>query len=109
MSFRIARPSSRILSSTHRLTALNAQLQTKSPLFYRAMDSQSLPNTMEGVVINKNGGTEVLEFKTDLPVPQPKENQVLIKNEYVGVNYIDTYVISKPISTLSYNDETDRC
>jgi NADPH:quinone reductase-like Zn-dependent oxidoreductase len=64
---------------------------------------------MEGVVINKNGGTEVLEFKTDLPVPQPKENQVLIKNEYVGVNYIDTYVISKPISTLSYNDETDRC
>jgi hypothetical protein len=74
------------------LTALNDQLQTKSPFFSRAMASQSLPNTMEGVVINKTGGTDVLEFKTDLPVPQPKENEVLIKNEYVGVNYIDTCV-----------------
>lgn len=61
------------------------------------MASQSIPNTMEGVIINKTGGTEVLEFKTDLPVPQPKEDEVLIKNEYVGVNYIDTYVISKTI------------
>lgn len=102
MSFRIARPSSRILSSTRRLTALNAQLQTKSPLFSRAMASHSLPDTMEGVVINKNGGTEVLEIKTDLSVPQPKENEVLIKNEYVGVNFIDTCVVSKTISVLSF-------
>ncbi|KAL9088931.1 MAG: hypothetical protein Q9165_005988 [Trypethelium subeluteriae] len=36
---------------------------------------------MSGVIINKNGGTEVLEYKTDLPVPQPQE----------GINYIDTY------------------
>ena len=97
MPFRIARPTSRILSPTRRLTALNAQLQTKSPLFSRAMASQSLPDTMDGVVINKTGGTEALEFKTDLPIPQPKENEVLIKNEYVGVNYIDTYVIPKSI------------
>lgn len=47
---------------------------------------------MEGVVMNKTGGTEVLEFKTDLPVPQPKEGEILIKNEYVGINYIDTCV-----------------
>jgi len=92
MPFLIARPGSRVLTSTRRLAALNAQLQTKSPLFSRAMTSQSIPDTMDGVIINKNGGTEVLEFKTDLPVPQPKENEVLIKNEYVGVNYIDTYV-----------------
>jgi len=59
------------------------------------MASQSIPDIMEGVVINRNGGTEVLEFKTDLPVLQPKENEVLIKNEYVGVNYIDTYVTPK--------------
>lgn len=42
--------------------------------------------------MNKTGGTEVLEFKTDLPVPQPKEGEILIKNEYVGINYIDTCV-----------------
>jgi hypothetical protein len=90
------------------LTALNDQLQTKSPFFSRAMASQSLPNTMEGVVINKTGGTDVLEFKTDLPVPQPKENEVLIKNEYVGVNYIDTCVTPKPLSILSFNAYSDR-
>lgn len=51
----------------------------------------SIPSTMKGVVINKTGGTEVLEYKTDLPVPQPKQGQILVKNDYVGVNFIDTY------------------
>ncbi|KAF2157673.1 NAD(P)-binding protein [Myriangium duriaei CBS 260.36] len=51
----------------------------------------SLPSTMKGVVINKTGGTEVLEYKKDLQVPKPKENQVLVRNSFVGINYIDTY------------------
>ncbi|RYP41913.1 hypothetical protein DL767_000650 [Monosporascus sp. MG133] len=51
----------------------------------------SLPRTMKGVVIEKTGGTEVLQHKTDLPVPEPKEGQVLVKNDYAGVNFIDTY------------------
>ncbi|KAL8751363.1 MAG: hypothetical protein Q9184_006093 [Pyrenodesmia sp. 2 TL-2023] len=49
-----------------------------------------VPRTMKAVQIGKTGGVEVLEYK-DLPVPSPKENEVLIKNEYAGVNYIDTY------------------
>ncbi|KAI9677135.1 MAG: NADPH:quinone reductase [Bathelium mastoideum] len=55
------------------------------------MASIDIPKTMSGVIINKTGGTEVLEYKTDLPVPQPKEGEVLVKNDYVGVNFIDTY------------------
>lgn len=55
------------------------------------MTSVSIPKTMAGIVIEKTGGTEVLQYKTDLPVPVPKEGEVLIKNEYIGVNYIDTY------------------
>ncbi|RYP49452.1 hypothetical protein DL768_004862 [Monosporascus sp. mg162] len=51
----------------------------------------SLPSTMKGVVIEKTGGTEVLQHKTDMPVPEPKEGQVLVKNDYAGVNFIDTY------------------
>ena len=54
------------------------------------MASLEIPKTMSGVVINKTGGTEVLEWRTDLPVPQPKEGQVLVKNDYIGINYIDT-------------------
>nr|OQO13164.1 hypothetical protein B0A51_16978 [Rachicladosporium sp. CCFEE 5018] len=51
----------------------------------------SVPKIMKGVIIEKNGGTEVLQYKTDLPVPEPKEGQVLVKNDFIGINYIDTY------------------
>ena len=45
---------------------------------------------MKGILIEKTGGTEVLQYKTDLPVPVPKEGEVLVKNDYIGINYIDT-------------------
>ncbi|KAI7139286.1 hypothetical protein KC352_g29992, partial [Hortaea werneckii] len=51
----------------------------------------SLPRTMKGVIIEKTGGTEVLQYKTDVPVPSPQEGQLLVHNDFVGVNYIDTY------------------
>jgi len=43
---------------------------------------------MKGVLCKAVGGIEVLEFK-DLPVPSIKPGEVLVKNQYVGVNYID--------------------
>jgi NADPH2:quinone reductase len=46
---------------------------------------------MKGVLIEKTGGVEVLQYKTDLPVPAPKEGEVLVKNDFIGINYIDTY------------------
>jgi NADPH2:quinone reductase len=45
---------------------------------------------MTGVYISKTGGTEVLEYKTDIPVPTPIDDELLIKNEFLGVNFIDT-------------------
>ncbi|KAI9728238.1 MAG: NADPH:quinone reductase [Chrysothrix sp. TS-e1954] len=51
----------------------------------------SLPKTMKGVSISKNGGVDVLEYKTDMPVPTPKEGEVLVRNDIAGINYIDTY------------------
>lgn len=53
----------------------------------------SIPSTMKGVIIEKTGGSDVLTYKTDLPVPQPKEGEILVKNDYIGVNFIDTYVL----------------
>lgn len=52
----------------------------------------SLPKIMKGVLIEKTGGVEVLEYKTDLPVPSPKEGEILVKNDFIGINYIDTSV-----------------
>ena len=52
------------------------------------MASPQIPKTMNGILIEKTGGVEVLEYKTDLPVPSPKDNEVLVKNEVSGVNFI---------------------
>lgn len=38
----------------------------------------------------ETGGPEVLQFK-DVPIPEPSATQVLVKNEFTGVNFIDTY------------------
>ena len=57
------------------------------------MASNTIPKIMKGVLVEKTGGVEVLEYKTDLPVPEPKEGQILVKNDYIGINYIDTYIV----------------
>jgi NADPH:quinone reductase len=54
----------------------------------------SVPKTMGGILIEQTGGSEVLQWKNDIAVPELKEGQVLVKNEWVGVNYIDTFVWS---------------
>jgi NADPH:quinone reductase len=45
---------------------------------------------MEGIVIEKNGGHEVLQYR-ELPDPEPVDHEVLIENQAIGVNYIDIY------------------
>ena len=53
--------------------------------------SSSVPKKMKGILVEKTGGTEVLQYRTDLPVPEPKEGEILVKNDFIGINYIDTY------------------
>jgi NADPH2:quinone reductase len=50
----------------------------------------SIPQKQKGVIVNKPGGVDVLEYRDDLDVPVPKEGEILVKNEFVGLNYIDT-------------------
>ena len=50
-----------------------------------------LPKTMNAIVIEQPGGPEVMKYKTDVALPLPAgKDEVLIKVDYVGVNYIDT-------------------
>lgn len=70
--------------------SLSPLLSLHYPSAFRAM-STSIPETMKGVLCTAVGGPEVLEYKTDLPVPKPGKGQVLVKNSYMGINYIDTY------------------
>jgi NADPH:quinone reductase-like Zn-dependent oxidoreductase len=45
---------------------------------------------MKAVLIDKTGGPEVLEYKTDVPVPTPIDDSILVKNDFIGINFIDT-------------------
>ncbi len=47
------------------------------------------------------GGPEVLQYKTDLPVPVPRGGEVLVKNEFIGINYVDVFVAILPFLDLN--------
>lgn len=75
----------------HRLASIASHVRP-APRLLRTM--ASLPKTMKGVQISKTGGVDVLEYKTDIPVPTLKEGEILVKNEFAGVNYSTTPLIS---------------
>ncbi len=45
---------------------------------------------MKAIQVKKIGGPEVLTL-TDLPVPEPKPNEAVVKIAAIGVNFIDVY------------------
>ncbi|KAI1114402.1 hypothetical protein F5Y14DRAFT_414983 [Nemania sp. NC0429] len=106
------------LTASRRVAAIKYQLSPSSPLlqhlrrpdpiitrrgpagiisssrrdFTRAAAAMApVPNTMKAVLISKTGGTDVLDYETNVPVPTPIDGNVLIKNDLIGINYIDTY------------------
>merc|ERR1719215_89632 len=50
-----------------------------------------VPSTMKAAVVRETGDADVLKVETDFPVPDMKPDQVLVKNEFSGINFIDTY------------------
>lgn len=58
-----------------------------------ALRTQAAPETMKAVVAHEYGGPEVLKLET-LPVPRPKENEVLVRVIASGVNPADPLIIS---------------
>lgn len=82
-----------LIKIPNQLTKSISRLSRLSSHFPRSQimaTSTSIPKTMKGILVEKTGGTEVLQYKTDLPVPEPKEGEVLVKNDFIGINYIDT-------------------
>lgn len=49
-----------------------------------------IPKTMRAARVGKQGGIEEIEV-TGIPAPTPRPEEILIKVEWGGVNFIDTY------------------
>ena len=51
-----------------------------------------IPDTMKAVVVTAPGGLEALTMNSSYPVPKIIGNeQILVKNSFAGLNFIDTY------------------
>lgn len=65
--------------------------------------SSAIPKTQTAVQIEAHGGVEVVQLKKDAPVPEIKPTELLIKNEYAGINFIDIVchpLLASPLRTL---------
>lgn len=50
----------------------------------------SYPSTIQAITISKTGGPEVIE-KRAIPFPEVSPSHLVVKIQYLGVNFIDTY------------------
>jgi len=51
----------------------------------------AVPDTMKAAVIRETGDASVLKVEPDFPSPKLEANKVIVKNEFAGINFIDTY------------------
>jgi len=51
----------------------------------------AVPETMKAAVIREVGDANAMKIETDYPTPKMGPGQVIVKNEYAGINFIDTY------------------
>ena len=58
-----------------------------------ARGAQSTTSTMKAIVVHEYGGPEVLKYE-DVPWPEPKENEVLVRVIAAGVNPVDALIRS---------------
>ncbi|EXJ84366.1 NADPH2:quinone reductase [Capronia epimyces CBS 606.96] len=55
------------------------------------MSSISIPAKMKAILVPQHGGADVLQYTESQPQPKLSDGQVLVKNNFAGVNFIDTY------------------
>ncbi|MCH8503218.1 MAG: alcohol dehydrogenase family protein [Ectothiorhodospiraceae bacterium] len=61
-----------------------------------------LPATMKAVLLTRHGGLDALEYRDDVPVPDPAAGEVLIEISACGMNNTDVWVREG-----AYGTETD--
>src|SRR5882724_8510381 len=61
--------------------------------FLSLAGAQTLPKTMKAIGAHEYGGPEVLKYE-DVPVPEPKENEILVRLIARGVNPPDPLILN---------------
>merc|ERR1712232_572196 len=51
----------------------------------------TVPPTMKAAVVRETGDASALKVENDFPTPTLGANQVIVKNSFAGINFIDTY------------------
>jgi len=51
----------------------------------------SVPSTMKAAVVREVGDAHALKVEDDFPTPELKAGGVIVKNQFAGINFIDTY------------------
>src|ERR1051325_7506708 len=80
-----------VMGSIEELTLLVAL--ASSPILLANTTAQSATPTMKAVVIHEYGGPDVLKYE-DIPRPEPKDDQLLIRVIAAGVNPVDGMIRS---------------
>ncbi|XP_071821161.1 quinone oxidoreductase-like isoform X2 [Apostichopus japonicus] len=68
------------------------------------------PLTMRAIRVATFGGPEVLQVKTDVTIPQPADNEVLVNIKAAGVNPVETYIragVYKRLPPLPFTPGSD--
>jgi len=53
--------------------------------------SSDVPTTMRAAVVRETGDASALKIESDFPTPTLSPGGVIVKNQYAGINFIDTY------------------
>ena len=61
----------------------------RRPAFDIGRKILEIPDTMHAVILTGHGGLEKLEYRSNIPTPQPKAGELLIRTVAAGVNNTD--------------------
>lgn len=62
--------------------------------------AKDILNTMETVILTGHSGLEKLEYRSDVAVPKPAENEYLIRVVVAGINNTDINALTAWYSKL---------
>mmetsp|Transcript_28509 Transcript_28509/g.58363 ORF Transcript_28509/g.58363 Transcript_28509/m.58363 type:complete len:371 (-) Transcript_28509:65-1177(-) len=77
--------------AARRTVAVGARRNVADSFSFAWRSMSSVPSTMKAAVVRETGDAHALKVETDFPTPALEPGKVIVKNQYAGINFIDTY------------------